>query len=319
MSHHVIAAVRRRRTALGWAALLLAVPAVVLGNLSLASASAPVTATITVAKVYSPSIPGPSDPGGAQLVVKSVAFTVDFTTDAPLSNGGSTLVTLTVTSGPDKGLVLGSASLPGGQQSGSVVAAAGIPHAANNVGLKLTAKSPGTAPGTATVDVLKTFVSAPGSSTLTGIGGGGGAGVPCDPSPTDQTCGDLRLPSSSSATSGLLLTQGLCAGATGCNLTAGSVLQWLANLDPSVGPTNPVVFVAKCDKSLCPGKGIKTYTVSVEKSGTHDVFPSPPCAAKGVVDDVDLGFCTDYVQSTRDGAGDVLLYVLFAKDAKIIW
>lgn len=319
MSHHVIESVRRRRTVLGWAALLLAVPAVVLGNLSLASASAPVTATITVAKVYTPSIPGPNDPGGAQLVVKGVAFTVDFTTDAPLSTGGSTLVTLSVTSGPDKGLVLGSYSLPGGQQSGSVVAGSGIPHAANNVGLKLAAKTPGTAPGAATVDVLKTYVTAPASSTLIGIGGGGGVGVPCTPTPADQTCGDLRLPSSSSATSGLLLTQGLCAGATGCNLTAGSVLQWLANLDPSVGPTNPVVFVAKCDKSLCAGKGIKSYTVSGVKSGTTEVWQSPPCASKGVVDDVELGFCTDYVQSTRDGAGDVLLYVLFAADAKIIW
>jgi hypothetical protein len=85
-----------------------------------------------------------------------------------------------------------------------------------------------------------------------------------------------------------------------------------------VARDNPVVFVAKCDKSLCAGKGIKTYTLKVQTDlGTAPIV-SPPCAAKGVVDS-GKDFCTDYVQSTRDGAGDVLLYVLFAADAKIIW
>lgn len=316
MSPSLLASVRRR-SARVWGVSLLLIASAALGTTAPAAGAPPVSATISVTAVRTPTITVPDSPGaGDPFVVSNVAFDVSFATDVALSNGSSTRLSLTATSGPDKGLLLATYDLPADATSGTFTGAV-LPTAANGVGLKITAKSPGVAPGTTTIDVLRTYVSADSSSTLTGIGGGGGPGVPCTPTPADQTCGDLIMPSSSSVASGSnqLLSQGVCAGV--CSTSSGSVLQWLAQL---VGVTrdNPVVFVAKCDKSLCSGKGIKSYSVKVQLTPTSTPTTATACAAKGVVDPDKL-FCTDYVQSTRDGAGDVLLYVLFAEDAKIIW
>ena len=83
------------------------------------------------------------------------------------------------------------------------------------------------------------------------------------------------------------------------------------------GP-HPFTFIAKCDKSLCAGKGIKSYKLKVSLDAGVAPTTSPACTAKGVVN-AGAEFCTDYVQSTRDGAGDVLLYLLFVRDARIIF
>ena len=81
---------------------------------------------------------------------------------------------------------------------------------------------------------------------------------------------------------------------------------------------NPFTFVAKCDKSLCAGKGIKSYKLRVSLDAGVAPTTSPACTRKGVVN-AGADFCTDYVQSTRDGAGDVLLHLLFIRDARIIF
>jgi hypothetical protein len=114
--------------------------------------------------------------------------------------------------------------------------------------------------------------------------------------------------------------------------TAASFLQALVALSPKFPDPgaeqlyeeqNPITLIAKCDKSMCAGKGIKSYQFGVQLtavpgSTAADYDVSTACTAKGVIDP-GLPYCTDYRQSTRDNAGDVYLYVLFAKDLKGIF
>ena len=311
--------IRRHRTRVVASLAVLAAAATGLVVVpQIASALPPPPVVITAGPVtVDSSVPVPAAGKYAPFVIKDVGFSVHFATSAALSN--TTTFTLTVDSGPDNGLVLGTYDMPKGDQSGDIEAAAGVPTAANNVSLKVTAR--GTTAGTTRVDVVDKFVMGASTAALTGIGAGGGEGVPCNPTSTvgDQTCGDLYMPPGASV-SGQLLTQGVCAGA-GCKYATGSVLQWLADLNPAPGfdfHANPITFVAKCDKTLCSKKGVSSYSVKVQTNVSVAPIQSPACAAKGVVD-AGKEFCTDYVQSKRDGAGDVLLFVLFAADAKIIW
>jgi hypothetical protein len=318
--------IRRHRTRVVASLAVLAAAAtglVVVPQIASALPPPPVVITAGPVTVDPSSVPVPAAGKYAPFVIKDVGFSVHFATSAALSN--TTTFTLTVDSGPDNGLVLGTYDMPKGDQSGDIEAASGVPTAANNVSLKVTAR--GTTAGTTRVDVVDKFVMGASTAALTGIGAGGGEGVPCNPTSTvgDQTCGDLYMPPGASV-SGQLLTQGVCAGA-GCKYATGSVLQWLADLNTAPGfdfHQNPITFVAKCDKTLCSKKGVSSYSVKVQTkltdSAGNPVPPvtSLPCAAKGVVDS-GKDFCTDYVQSKRDGAGDVLLFVLFAADAKIIW
>jgi hypothetical protein len=325
MSHRVLESVRRHRSRLLVAVtLLLTAAAALVAVPPLASASAPVTATqITVGAINTPSIDVPATDGAPQAyVVRGVPFTVDFSTDAPLSTTKATTVILTVATGPSADRAVSMKyDVPANATSGTfgITSELSLPAAGNDVTVKIAvdARKTDVAPGTSNpFDVLKTFVSAAAGSTLTGIGGGGGEGVPCNPTVSDPTCGDLQLPGG--AVSNQLLSQGSCAGVCTTTSTAASVLQLLVAVDSTIGNGNPITFVAKCDKSVCPGKGIKTYSVKVQLTPGGPIAPSTPCDAKGVIP-ANLDFCTDYVQSTRDGAGDVLLYVLLAKDARVIY
>ena len=322
MSYRFAVAGRRRRAGLLAALALLGSACVALAGVAvvpLASAApAPTATAITVQQVVTPSISVPATHGsqGLAYVVQDVPFRVDFATDLPLSTTKSTRVLLTVTSGPDAGSLSIPYDVPAGATSGSIDGAV-LATPANKVALQVAvdAKKSDVQPGTLRVDVLKTSLSAPRGTTLTGIGGGGGPGVPCSPTPEDPVCGDLMLPDTGGVVTDLLLSQGSCDSL--CN-PLGSFLQLLVGVDPGVyNAQHPIVFVAKCDKSLCGGKGIKSYGVKVALAAGDPLTTSPACAAKGVIDTGD--FCTDYVQSSRDNAGDVLLYVLLAKDAKIIF
>jgi hypothetical protein len=325
----------RRQVAIARSALvLLLTVSAALGAAAIGSTSASAASTktsIEIVSAYTQTDPVPNAPGkGSSYIVKGQPFTVSFNISAPLSTTRSTSVVLTATSGGnDTGLrVTGSvdANATTGQITDAVLA-----DAANGVILKVDVQpSKNTVqPGTLTVDVLKTSLSAPqpqlGSSTLVGIGGGGGIGVPCSPTPADQVCGDLIIPSTRTAVSNLLLSQGCVTCTTG---DASSFLQAIFGLAPAPGSTpaeqllyaeqNPITFIAKCDKTLCDGKGIKSYSVKIALTAGASPTVSQPCSTKGVVDPGAL-FCTDYRQSTRDNAGDVLLYVLLTDDLKIIF
>jgi hypothetical protein len=323
MSHRWFAPAHRRRSRLLSALALAAAGATALATAGLGSAPAgaapPAKATITITSALTQTDTPPVMPGrGSSYVVQGQPFTVGFTVSAPLSTSKSTRLVLTVTSGPDAGSMSVGYDLPANATSGSIPDAQ-LGHAANDVQLKVDVDpSKNTVrPGTASVDVLKTSLSAPGNSSLTGFGGGGGVGVPCSPTPADQVCGDLLVPSTRTALSRQFLSQGCVAA---CD-NAASYLQALVDLAAMSQPDeeqNPIVVVAKCDKTLCAGKGIKSYSVKVALNAGDTPVKSPACSAKGVIDSGET-FCTDYRQSTRDIAGDVLLYVLLARDAKIIF
>jgi hypothetical protein len=325
---------RRRKQLIGLLAAV-AMGVVTLAVAPVAEAGKPVptpAAVIRIDSVFTPSVTVPATDGstGLSYIVKAVPFTVHFTTDGvALSATRSTTVVLTA-SGPDAGPLSLPVDVPAGDTEGEFTSAV-LPTATNNVTLKVAvdARKTDVTPGTLHVDVLKNFLPlAQGDVTsLTGIGGGGGSDAPCSPTPEDQVCGDIILPDLSGVTSGLLLSQGSCDGLNALCGSTGSFLQALVQLNPSkYNRAHPIVLIAKCDKSLCAGKGIKSYTFGVQLTPTEGGVTagswttSPACTSKGVIDpDAPLDFCTDYRQSTRDNAGDLFLYVLFAKDLKGIF
>ena len=87
-------------------------------------------------------------------------------------------------------------------------------------------------------------------------------------------------------------------------------------------PATPATFVLRCDKTYCKGKGVTSYTAKISLQAEGEFIDSPACTTKGVLNTYpDLNdprnhFCTDYVASHRDNAGDLLLEVLFDKDMR---
>jgi hypothetical protein len=142
-----------------------------------------------------------------------------------------------------------------------------------------------------------------------------GGATECAPTKASPYCLDLHLPFGSET--GSLLTVGTCDSFLGCSSTDQRVIQALADLsDLGYSNTSPAVAVYKCDKTACPGGGVPTYHVSVNLAATGPLSVAPACSAKGVVD-AGLDYCVDYRQSKRDNAGDVQLYLLLARDARM--
>jgi hypothetical protein len=281
----------------------------------------PPTTVITVDSAFdqtlTTSVPGdglPSTPGkGTSYVVAGAPFDVSFSSNLPLSTTKSTHVVLTALDGTNP--VTGSTDVPAGETTGTI-AGITLSTVANNVNLHVAVDERRTEvqPGDLPVDVLRFSSPAPDTSTLIGISGGGSPGVECHPTTTDPICGDLLVPD---GIGGPGFVSQACNGPCGAH---GSYVQALIETAGIYSKTNPFEVVFKCDKSLCPGKAIKTYSVKVELIAGTGAVASPPCASKGVIDpDPDVQFCTDYVQSSRDNAGDVLLHVELPFDAKVIW
>ena len=78
-------------------------------------------------------------------------------------------------------------------------------------------------------------------------------------------------------------------------------------------PAPPATFILRCDKARCSGKGVSSYTAKIALSNSGAFSDSPACTSKGVLN-AGAHFCTDYVSSHRDNAGDLLLEVLFDRD-----
>jgi hypothetical protein len=162
--------------------------------------------------------------------------------------------------------------------------------------------------------------TSPGSNFSAGIGGDTNCAAADRQHPV---CGIVLLPNGAKGTSSnVLLSLGKCdATYTKCD-TRGAVVQALADLgtpgqlDGLYSTTSPATVVIKCDKVLCPGGKISDYHLQVSLNGNDALQQAAACPAKGTMADVNHP-CVDYVQSTRDGAGDTLLYLLFAKDVRI--
>lgn len=253
--------------------------------------------TVTVTAV------GPDATGTlvAQPVQKASTFALTVT-----SHSGSTVLSPT------------SVTIAKGSSTGSVV----VRFTGQANGVAVAAKGSGTLSGWTASSVaspVDVALKASASPTSTSFWGTAGA-TPCAPDITvgNRVCADLVLPTGVS--SDVLLTTGLCDTALTCGSNK-DLVQVLADLT-GVTRTTPAKLIVKCDKSACPGGGVPSYKVlfSVSPGSSVPLSEAPACSSKGVVDQAYMtpggGYCVDYVQSKRDGAGDLHLFLLFTQDAR---
>lgn len=284
-----------------------------------AAPSSTTTVYLHVTSVSTPSIDVPATPGApAAFVVAGVPFdvTVSFTDSSGDGGNATTLPNgvsqLQLTSSLGKtalGVVAVDSTMTQVTFRGMVIGAA-----ANGVTLSASVtkgNSKGTSPvPSAPFDVQSTYTTNPPGTPLTQIGGSSAVGG-CNATPASPICADLVLPSGSSTS--ILMSMGLCTGFATCT---GSVVQALVGLDNgSYSRTNPATLIVKCDKTLCGGGAINRQQLLVQLTPADPLTTAPPCPAKNTIG-ADQDFCVDYVQSTRDNAGDTWLYLLLDKDAR---
>jgi hypothetical protein len=162
-------------------------------------------------------------------------------------------------------------------------------------------------------DVLDTLNLTPkGSPTLaTGLGAD-----TCNSQTSVSVCGVVMLPHGIGSANAAL-------GAGACSdslCTGGKEVQFIAGLKDASGAdlysrTDPATLMLQCDKTKCGGQGVSAYNAKVSLSATGPLSVSPACTSKGVIQAGEY-FCTDYVSSHRDNAGDVILVVLFFRDMR---
>lgn len=276
---------------------------------------APVATTIKFDSLNTPTITVPNTPGApASYIVQDTAFDValsfwgtdDSGEDAQLPLSHNKGVTVTVT-GPG---LSASITVPPGATSANLTGlqlptpADGVTLNAMAVGHKTDAI--GTSPE---FDVLI-------ASTDDRSIGGNQTDEGCEATVADPICADLIAPEAGFDTE-TLLSLGVCstaAGGTGCD---GSYVQALAGFAADVN--DPATLVMKCDKSLCGGGAIHNVELHVQLLPGGPTETASPCARKGVAvpESGNASFCVDYVQSTRDNAGDTHLFLLFTVDAKV--
>jgi len=145
-----------------------------------------------------------------------------------------------------------------------------------------------------------------------------GVNTPCavdDPSVEGsvQTCFELVAPLGVS--SDAVFSTGECRSQADCG-SSEDLLQVIADLSgKGYDNKHPATVIVNCDKSLCGNGGVPSFVLQASLSGGGALSAAPGCKKKGVIDP-GLAFCVDYVQSTRDNAGDLHLYLLIARDLR---
>ena len=145
-----------------------------------------------------------------------------------------------------------------------------------------------------------------------------------DATPEQPVCGGLLLPNG--AKGRVLLSQGKCRDITDClgSIDEALLVNGKANLEVRTKTARhklytrakPATLVLKCDKTLCGGGNNNTFPVTVDLDGDGVGFAdAPPCPAKGRVG-ANQTFCFDTRLSTRDNAGDLIVYIQFVEDIR---
>jgi hypothetical protein len=166
-------------------------------------------------------------------------------------------------------------------------------------------------------DSLKTLLKAAAGSP--DLAGGFGA-AQCGTTTDEPLCGIVMLPNGITADTTAALGIATCTSSYGCR-PGSQIVSFIADLSSASGAplytrTSPATIILRCDKSVCNGGGISSYTVKASTAAIGGSFADvPACPAKGVVG-ANQTMCTDYVQSTRDNAGDLLLYWLITEDPR---
>lgn len=314
---------RRRAFLVLLACLGLAVAGMVAGT---ANAASPAPVRIQIDGVASATTAPVGTPSGAVpyvLVKAGDDFFVDVSfydaSGNPAAFNSDTTLNITSSAGaltPSTGIA------PKGATSVRLTTSLG--KAANQVSLTVSVatkrnQSSGVTPGTSSASQLFDVLSDlrfengnPHQDFTQGIGGDSNC---TEATKTAPVCGIVILPNGSN--SQVLLALGLCDSTyAGCGSTKGAVVQALADLSGLYSNSSPATVLIKCDKSLCPGGSIKNYHLSFSLNGNDALGTAPACPAKATIGDGQAA-CVDYVQSTRDGSGDTLLYLLIAQDVRI--
>lgn len=290
---------------------------------------APTATEIRFDSVSTPSITVPSTPGApTSYIVQDTAFVVSLSfwgldgagdmAPLPLSENKATGVTVT---GPG---LSATVDVPAGALETELTGLV-LPDPAEAVTLRASAPGPRKTEVTGESDEFDVLIQSKPVTGRTTIGGAGGTAEECVATPAEPVCGDLLPPPIGGFGPHGLLANGVCAVSdTACKAT---YIQALVGI-PDATETNPATLIMKCDKTLCGVGAIKSSTLSFQLTPTGDRVVAPACPAKGTVGSYDAErdisetnapFCVDYVQSTRDNAGDTLLYLLFYVDAKVRW
>jgi hypothetical protein len=314
---------RRRALLVLLTCLGLAVAGMVAGP---ADAASPAPVLIKIDGISSATTAPVGTPSGAVpyvLVKAGDDFFVDVSfydaSGAPAAFNSDTTLSISSSAGtpsPSTG------TAPKGATSARLTTSLG--KAANQVSITVSVASrkgkpsgvtPGTSSASQLFDVLSDLRfedSSPNQSFTKGIGGTGDC---TEATRTNPVCGIAILPKG--ANSQVLLSLGVCDAAyAGCGSPKGAVVQALADLTGLYSNSSPAAVLVKCDKSLCPGGAIKNYHLSFSLNGNDALGTAPACPGKGVIG-AGQAACVDYVQSTRDGSGDTLLYLLIAQDVRI--
>lgn len=157
-------------------------------------------------------------------------------------------------------------------------------------------------------DVLES-VKFRAASLGTAFEGGTGLAECAAADAANPICGDVILPNG--ANSNVVLTSGSCAGLN-CN-TKGRVAQVVADLSQVYTRSAPATMIIRCYRTICGKGGVNGYHAVASQVAGGALATVPACPSKGVIG-ADQSYCTDYVQSTRDGVDNLLLYVLFTDD-----
>jgi hypothetical protein len=210
----------------------------------------------------------------------------------------------------------------GGTATGATLTSAAFTTAANNV--RATVSVPGlkgkNAIPTATsglfdvLSSLNTVATTPDFVHQVTKTGGSSCGEVTD---TNPYCATVILPQGAGpdGTSDIILGTGLCDATTytGC-ATNSYVVELLADLGKYSG-AQPATVILDCDKKFCGHGSIQQNVPQFAVGGNANLVDVPACTAKGVAPT--SGACVDYVQSTRDNAGDTHLWILFAVDSRM--
>lgn len=249
----------------------------------------------------------------AVLVAQGAPFSLTVTLTAAGAPAAFNKDTVLGLSAPGPGVVSpSSVTMPGGASTATFTGisystfANGVTLTASLGGKKITATS---TPSNA-FDVLQSLKT-DGASPHVAFQDGAGPGNCASVGSANPVCGVVVLPNGSN--SGVLLSTGSCAG-IGCD-TRGTVTQVITDLtsQPLYSPTAPATLIIRCYRTVCGQGGVNKYTAHASLSATGPLSAVPACPAKGTLG-AGQDFCTDYVQSTRDNADELLLYVLFDRD-----
>lgn len=259
--------------------------------------------------------------GGAVPAVLAKAgdpIALTLTTSAVFNNDVTFTLAVSVADGsPDGVLTPNQVTLP----SGALSVGTTVTYSAVENGVTITPSIGGkgkpisfTAVPSTPFDSLRTLQLADQGTTVFGAD-------TCTTTTPETNCGIALLPLSFASQRAALSTGATAEECAGGPCKAGStVVQFIAALEGYTAQS-PATLIFRCDKTQCGNGGVNKFKVyyTYSSSGPLDTV-APACQLKGEANvDPATGepvACVDYVNSSRDNAGDTLLHFNFVHDVR---